>query len=232
MNRKEKGMKWLRFLSMILLFGAIFSCGTDEITEELMQKKITAWWGAKEISDVIIEDYLEEDTLLTVLSRLVVSGDTIVGMSYNFKRFKKSWRISKGPVDDRIKKFCIQEMSESPFKNARKAVLKANMRSLQSVLEIFYAESGRYPSSIAEDDSIMNGDILQYFQGIKNPYFSNDPPFIDALGDTGEWFPEYIGKVIYFPWIEEDETVSHYLLRSSTAMGFVDLVMGMWGEEY
>ncbi|TES90348.1 MAG: hypothetical protein E3J87_10130 [Candidatus Cloacimonadota bacterium] len=224
-------MKWKTFFVCALLFLFFASCA-EELTEQKMKRDIQTWWGAKEISDVIIEDYLEEDTLLTVLSRLVVAGNTTVRMSYEFRKHKKGWKLAKGPVDERTKQFCIQEMSESPFKKAREAVLKANMRNLQSVLEIIYVERGSYPSSIVTGDSIMNENILHYFQRIKNPYFSDKSPFIDALGDTGEWFPEYTGKVIYYAWVEEDEIVSHYLLRAANAMGFIDLLMGVWGEEY
>ncbi len=224
-------MRSKTFFMCAFLFLFFATCA-KEFTEDTMKSDIKAWWGAKQISDILIDDYLEEDTLVTVLSRLVVAGDTTVRMSYEYKKFKKGWKLTKGPFDERTKEFCIQEMSESLFKNAREAVIKASMRNVQSVLEIIYVEKGGYPSSIVTGDSIMGEDILRYFQRAKNPYFSDEPAFIDALGDTGEWFPEYIGKVIYFAWVEEDETVSHFLVRGSTSMEFIDLVMGMWGEEY
>lgn len=216
-------------LLLILLFSFFLSCGKVEISEEWMQKEIKSWWGAKEIDGVFIEDYLEEDSVLTVLARLVVESDTTVRMSYEFRRFKRAWRMFKGPVDDKIKVYCIQQLAKSPMQHAREAVLKANAANLRTVLEMYYASTGSYPTHIAEGDSALSGELRDHFvPGIKNPYLLGALPFIDAMGDTSEWFEEYVGKVVYFPWVETDGEVHYYLLRPSTAMGFTRLILGEW----
>lgn len=222
-------MKCIILLVLVLSFVLICSCGQKELTEEWMQKEIMTWWGAKEIDDVFIEDYLEGDSVLTVLARLVVGSDTTVRMSYEFKRFKRAWRMFKGPVDDKIKEYCIQELAKSPMQHAREAVLKANAANLRTVLEMYYAMIGSYPTHIAEGDSALSEELRDHFvPGIRNPYLLAALPFIDAMGDTSEWFEAYVGKVVYFPWVETDGGVHYYLLRPSTAMGFTRLILGQW----
>jgi hypothetical protein len=220
-----KGTILMVFVCALLFTG----CGEGELTEAWMQKEIMTWWGAKEIDAVFIEDYLEEDSVLTVLARLVVDDDTTVRMSYEFRRFKKAWRMFKGPVDDKVRELCIQELAKTPMQQAREAVLKANAANLRSVLEMYYATLGSYPSHIAEGDSLLSDELRGYFMpGVKNPYVPGQLPYIDARGDTSEWFGDYVGKVVYFPWVETDGSVSYYLLRLSTGMGFMPLVMGRW----
>ncbi len=217
-------MRRLRFISTVIMLVMFVSC-CREITEERMKKEIKAWWGMGGIDDVIIEDYLEQDTLLMVLSRLVVAGDTIVRMSYEFKKCKFGWGVSKGPVDNSVKELCIQDMLGSPIQMARASVIKANMRSLHSVLQIIYVETITFPTYLINEDSEMNERVSQFLRGgMKNPYSPHEQPFIGALGDTSEWFPDYIGKVIYFPWIQKDGTTSGYVIRGSTGIGFIDLV--------
>jgi hypothetical protein len=213
----------------IVCCALLFSCRQQGLTEAWMQKEIFAWWGTEEIDGVFIEDYLEEDSVLTVLARLVVGSDTTVRMSYEFRRFRNAWRMFKGPVDDEVKEYCIQELARSPMQQAREAALKANGANLRSVLEIYYVSTGSYPSHITEGDSALGEELRGYFpSGMKNPYTLDALPFIDALGDTGEWFGDYTGKVVYFPLVEEDGSVSYYLLRLSTAMGFIAPVLGQW----
>ncbi len=62
---------------------------------------------------------------------------------------------------------------------------------------------------------------------VKNPYLPEQLAFIDAIGDTSEWFPEYIGKVVYFPWVNKDGTASKYIIRGSKSTGFTDLILGL-----
>lgn len=201
------------------------SCGNEDVVEEQLKKKVHAWWDAKEIDDVLIEDYLEEDTLMTVLARLVVFGDTTVRMTYEFKKEKRRWTVSKGPVDKGVRKFCIEDLTKSPIQNARLSVLKTNMQNLRVSLEMIAAESGWYPPFIVASDSSIGESILLFLgSGMKNPYLDNEPPFIDALGDTTEWYSEYIGKVVYFPWVEGDGTASGFVLKGSSALGFIELV--------
>jgi hypothetical protein len=218
-------------IATLLLFCCCFfiGCGQQELTEAWMQQEILAWWGAKEIDAVFIEDYLQEDTVVTVLARLVVDTDTTVRMSYEFKQFRKAWRMFKGPVDDEIKEYCIQELAKSPMQQAREVALKMNAANLRTVLEMYYASTGSYPSHIIEGDGVLSAELRDHFvPGIKNPYTHAALPFIDALGDTAEWFTDYVGKVVYFPWVEVDGTVNYYLLRPSTAMGFTGPIMGRW----
>ncbi len=205
------------------------SCGQHELTEALMEKEIMVWWGTKEIDAVYVEDYLDEDSVATVLARLIVNSDTTVRMSYEFREFKSSWRVFKGPVDEEIKEYCIQELARTPMQKAREAALKANAASLRSVLEIFFVSTGSFPARIAQGEKAMSEELTHYFPGgMRNPYVPDALPFIDALGDTGEWFEDYVGKVVYFPWVEGDGSVSHYVLRLSTTMGFLPMIMGAW----
>jgi hypothetical protein len=218
MIRKE-----ISVLCLLILLSV--SCTRKDSTEEQLKREIHAWWGMAEIDEVVIEDYLSEDTVMIVLSRLVVFGDTTVRMEYEFKKQKREWRVSKGPVDERAKRFCIEELTKSPVHDARLSVLKANMQNLRVSLEMFGAESGWYPPYIVASDSSISESILLFLgSGMKNPYLQGEPPFIDALGDTSEWFPEYIGKVVYFPWVEGDGTASGFLLKGSSGLGFIDMV--------
>jgi hypothetical protein len=211
---------------LCLLILLTVSCARKDSTEEQLRREIHAWWGMGEIDEVVIEDYLLEDTVMIVLSRLVVSGDTTVRMEYEFKKQKREWKVSRGPVDERAKRFCIEELTKSPVHDARLSVLKANMQNLRVSLEMFGAESGWYPPFIVASDSSISESILLFLgSGMKNPYLQGEPPFIDALGDTSEWFPEYIGKVIYFPWVQGDGTASGFLLKGSSGLGFIDLVL-------
>jgi len=215
------------FLLLLCLSICLVSCG-HEFTEQTMKKDIKDWWGTEIIDDVIIDDYLQEDTVFTVLSKLVVAGDTTARMSFEFKKFKRDWRITKGPVTEDVRELCIQEFVKSPMTLARETVLKVNMRNLQSVVEMYAAEKGNFPAYIVSEDSeLVKGIVERLSPNVKNPYLPEQLAFIDALGDTSEWFPEYIGKVIYFPWVNEDGTASKYIIRGSKSTGFIELILGL-----
>ena len=115
------------------------------------------------------------------------------------------------------------------MRQAREAALKMNGANLRTVLEMYYASTGSYPTHITEGGSSLSAELRDYFvPGIKNPYIHSEIPFVDALGDTAEWFTEYVGKVVYFPWVEGDGMVRYYLLRPSTALGFTGPIIGRW----
>jgi hypothetical protein len=222
-------MKIVIVAPLVFCCSLFVSCGQQELTEAFMRKEILRWWGAKEIDAVCVEDYLQEDSVVTVLARLVVGSDTTVRMSYQFKHSRDTWELDEGPVSEELKPFCVDELSRSPMRQAREAALKTNTANLRTVLEMHCAATGNYPAHITEGDTALSPELRDYFlPGIKNPYIPEALPFIDALGDTSEWFEGYAGKVVYFPWVEVDGRVEYYLLRPSTPLGFTGPILGQW----
>jgi hypothetical protein len=216
-----------KFLIFAVLTGILVGCG-EEFGEEMMKKKIRNWWDTRLIDDVIIVDYLKEDTAITVLSKLVVGSDTTVRTEYKFKQAGRGWKIDRGPVDEKIKDLCIQSLRNTPIEMSRRTVLKTNMRNLQSVLEIYGVSEGMgtYPTYLINENSEVAKFISSYLGGeMKNPYLPDELPVIDAVGDTSDWFCDYIGKIVYFPWVEDDSTASGYVIRGSTGIGFINMVL-------
>lgn len=228
-------MIWRTLVVTVMLIVLSFGCG-KQFGEEMMKSKIKDWWETDIIEDVIIVDFLKEDTLVTVLSRFVVGSDTTVPMEYKLKKAGREWKIDKGPVDEKIKHLCIRSLEKTPIEVAKKVALKANMRNLQSTLEMYCVSEGMgtYPPYLVNENSEIEESIRSYFgRGMKNPYLPDELPIIDAMGDTSEWFCDYVGKIVYFPWVEDDGTASGYMIRGSTGMGFIDMVLvgGSWMEE-
>jgi|GEM_PF-5936571 len=223
-------MRLLKILFLYFLLGLFVTCRNAPtlLTTEDVKKEIREWWGAKIFEGVVIEDTIRAGKRYEVYARMVVCFDTLQRMKYEFKKFKRGWKITKGPVTEDVRKLCIQEFVKSRMTLARETVLKVNMRNLQSGLEIYAAESGSYPAYIVTEDlGIKKGMRERLGCNGKNPYLPEELAYIDARSDTSEWFLEYIGKVVYFPWVNEDGTASKYIIRGSKSTGFIELILGL-----
>lgn len=215
------------FISFILL-SVLISC--DQKPNEIeLKNEIKTWWKAEEINEVIINDIAKEKNSLTVLAQIVVIQDTLDRMTYEFEKFSKGWRITKGPVDELTKVLFIET-----FWKAKIGRLKLNMHTLQLSLENFSTMAeGFYPA----DFTVKIKDIIaqlykdiEYYSGgdetILNLLPENyTPEPIKALGDTSQWFPEYKGKVIYFPMGIKGKGANSYIIKGSTDKAFIDFYL-------
>ena len=224
-------MKLSRFLALCLLVTILISCSHEEIplTEETLKIEILAWWGAKIFEDVVIEDTVLVKKTYEVAARMVVCFDTLDQMKYVFKRFRKGWRVLKGPVDEKTKRAMIKDMLNIPLHTAKNNIIMFNMREVQRAITQFAMESdGRYPAHFNVKSQSMSYSVKELLgTHLRNPYIQGAPAVMMARGDTCEWFVAYEGKVIFFPIaIDFDELYSGgYIIKGSSDKGFLKHVV-------
>ncbi len=194
-----------------------------------MKKEIRQWWTAKIFEGVLIEDTVKVGKKYVVNARMVVCYDTLERMAYEFKEFRKGWRVSEGPVDEKTKKEMIRKMLKIPLNTAKNNIIMSNMRDLQRALMQYASENdGRFPADFGAKRYEMSYN-LKGFLGpyMKNPYIAGTPAVMMANGDTSEWLPEYEGKVIYFPvGVDFDGlSVSGFIIKGSSDRGFLKCVL-------
>jgi hypothetical protein len=219
-------MKRIVFTVVLLLILAACQSERIPLTENVMRSEIEAWWGAKLFEGIIIEDTAAVDRSLEVTARMVVCFDTLEAMTYEFKQYRKGWRVSKGPVDDETKKEMIKEMLAIPLNTAKNNIVMGNMKELQRAINQFASESGRYPAHFTvKEYSYSVKELLGPHIG--NPYIPGAPGVVMARGDTSEWLSEYEGVAIYFPLDVDFEGTyaSGYIIRGSSDRKFLRCVL-------
>jgi hypothetical protein len=218
-------MRWISMGISSLAVICLFSCGR-QITEEEVQTGIREWWGSDEIDDVlVVAIYHKERNSVSFDARLVVSGDTLEGLSYGFRRTFEGWKVEKGPynrevITEILKKIEIREIELLKKLKQYEEMLKGGMDKYASFTQ------GRYPARL----DVRIGEISDYkgkeseytIQDILKPFFDDEWIFIDGLGDTTEWFDEYSGKVIYFPLEIKGKTALEYTVKSALRDCFID----------
>ncbi|TES90349.1 MAG: hypothetical protein E3J87_10135 [Candidatus Cloacimonadota bacterium] len=220
-------MKRCWMLIVMIIAVTLSSCRDKQIspTEEVMKSEILAWWGARIFEDVVIEDTVRVKKTYEVYARMVVCFDTLEQMKYAFKKYRRGWRVWNGPVDEKTKSKMIQEMLEIPLNTAKNNIIMANMRELQRALMQFVIENdGRFPANFDVKQYPMSLSVRELLgEHMKNPYIPGAPAVTMALGDTSEWFPEYEGKVIYFPLDVDFEEVfaSGFIVKGSSNTRFL-----------
>jgi hypothetical protein len=212
---------------VVIVLAILCGCRTEQIalTEEVIRGEIEAWWGARIFEGIVIEDTAALNRTYEVTARMVVCFDTLEAMKYEFKQYRKGWRIFKGPVDARTKREMIEEMLAIPLNTAKNNIVMSNMKELQRALNQFASESGRYPASFTvKDYSYSVKELLG--PHTRNPYIPGAPGVIMARGDTSEWLSEYEGKAIYFPLDVdfEGKYASGYLIKGSSDRRFLGCV--------
>jgi hypothetical protein len=212
----------------VLVFVILGACRTERIplTHEVIRSEIEAWWGAKIFEGVVVEDTVAIGNSYEVTARMVVCFDTLEEMKYEFKQYRKGWRVGKGPVDAKTKKEMIEEMLTIPLNTAKNNIVMSNMKELQRAVNQFASESGSYPGNftVKEYSSSVKELLGPY---TRNPYIPGAPGVIMARGDTSEWRSEYEGKAIYFPLdIDfEGKYASRYVIKGSSDRRFLGCVL-------
>lgn len=224
-------MKSVRMCEILLFCAILISCSSEEIpiTENVMKTEIRAWWGAKIFEGVVIDDTSRIGKTYEVDARMVVCFDTLEQMTYIFKRYRKGWRVWKGPVDQKTKGEMLKEMLNIPLNTAKNNIVMGNMRELERAVMQFAATSdGRYPANFTVKSFEMSYSVREILGPyLKNPYIPGAPAIILARGDTTEWFSEYEGKVIYFPLdVDFDELfASGFVIKGSSETKFLKHVV-------
>lgn len=220
-------MKRCWMLVVMIIAVTLSSCRDKQLslTEEVMKSEILSWWGARIFEDVVIEDTVHVKKTYEVYARMVVCFDTLEQMKYVFRKYRRGWRVWNGPIDERTKREMIQEMLKIPLNTVKNNIIMANMRELQRALMQFASENdGRFPANFDVKSYPMSLSVRELLGGhMRNPYISGAPALTIALGDTSEWFPEYEGKVIYFPFEVDFEEVfaSGFIVKGSSNKRFL-----------
>lgn len=213
-------MEHFKLLIVGIIAGMIVSCRPG-LNKEEAKTEIKAWWGVKEIDDVIIDRCTQVSLMYSVTARLVISNDTTEQMMFTFNGGK----ISNGPYDEETKKFVIEEIGLVKLRAFKE--LRRNLETLQRLFEQYAVfTKGKYPAHLGvkiKEVADFEGKhkehtVLDLFPGLilKNPYFPGKSAIIDAIGDTSEWFPEYRGKVVYFPLNKKGKAALDFVLKGYT----------------
>jgi hypothetical protein len=222
-----------RVIIFVVSLFVLVSCSRS-IDEELVKGTIKAWWGTEEVDDVIVESFTKLGRSVVFDARLIASGDTLERMTYEFKKGVRGWEITRGPFDDKQKRFLLEYVGFGHigfFERQREIV-----EVFKGVMDMFgsYA-GGRYPLTLRT----AIGDISDY-EGEKReetvfdmirPFLEGELPFVDAKGDTNEWFAEYRRKVVYFPLQKENGYALQYIVKAGMDTCFVDDIMKIWNEQ-
>jgi hypothetical protein len=218
-------------LLVFLFLVVLFSCSSEEapLTETVIKSEILEWWGAKIFEGVVIDDTVRVGKTYEVAARMVVCFDTLEQMTYVFKRYRRGWRVWRGPVDQATKVAMIKEMLTIPLNTAKNNIVMGNMRELERAVMQFAVESdGRYPANFTVKAYEMSYNIRELLGPyLKNPYIPRAPAVIMARGDTSEWFAEYEGKVVYFPLNVDFDGIyaSGFIIKGSSDRRFLKHVV-------
>ena len=208
----------------------LVSCST-RIDEELVKEKIKVWWEAEGIEDVVVESFTKSQKTIIFNARLVVSGDTLERMTYEFRKGMKGWELGRGPFAEKQKHFLLENVglvNIDFFQRQRELV-----EMFKGVMDMYGSYTGgRYPP-------LLNTKInaIPEYQGDKGEetvldmirtFLEGELPFVDARGDTNEWLSEYRGKVVYFPLQKEDSYALQYVVKAGLDTCFVDDVLNEW----
>jgi hypothetical protein len=217
-------MRWILIILFVLVI-SILSCG-KQITEGEVQRRIVEWWGSDAIDDVLVESiYNKEKNSIYFDARLVISGDTLERLSYVFVRSIEGWKIERGPYDRKkihelLSKISIKEIGLLKKQKQYEEMLKGGMDKFASFT------GGEYPAQLSvkiNEISDYKGKESEYtIEDILKPFFDDEWIFIDALGDTSEWFDEYGGKIVYFPLGVRGKTAREYIVKSAVRDCFND----------
>ena len=218
-NSKGGIMKWI--IMCIILFLIISNSCTQKYNEDELKIEIKEWWESDEISEVVIDDIAAKRNKVKVLARVIIWDDTTNRLTYGFEKFEKGWRITKGPLDEIDKSKFISKIMKPKIRD-----LTSKMYTLQLCLEDYSTMANvKYPL----DFSVRIKDLISHSannQTVLDLLPTNyEPKPIMAIGDTSQWYPEYKEKVIYFPRVIEGKTAYSYIIRGSTAEGFIELVL-------
>lgn len=217
-------MRWHKQLISLVLLGMIVSCGKG-IGEEEVKDKIKAWWGAEEIENVIIDAQIKRGTSIIVDARLVVPGDTLKINTYEFVKTKEGWRIGYGPIEKKKLKYLLTKIGPKEIELLREQLQYIEI--FKGILDAYasYTE-GKYPAFLdvkINEISDYEGEKQEYsVLDLLKPFLSKEYLFIDAFGDTNEWFVEYGGKIAYFPLRIKGKASLEYTLKGSMDSCFTD----------
>jgi len=213
-----------RFLLTCAALGSIVMAGNPLPGRETIANTIEEWWGIEGIVDgVLIDTVVQRDYVVGVVARLVVFDEPREPLAYEYTMSRGSWVISKGPFDEKKKRQVIADMCRD---QAKRNIIMSNMRTLRTAVTMYVVESGEYPLGLDRRTAGASQSVLETLPtGTKNPYRSKEPAFIDALGDTLEWFPEYRGKAVYFPLRDVGVSVTGFVIKGSTDKAFLGLTL-------
>jgi hypothetical protein len=219
-------------LALVVALFFLVSC-SRRIDEEMVIKAISAWWGVDGVDGVVVESFTRSPESMVFSARLVVSGDTLERMTYDFYRGIKGWELRRGPFTERQKQFLLEEVglvNIGSFQSQRELA-----EVFKGVMDVYGSHTGgRYPlllSTKLEDIPEYHGEKgEETILSMIRPFLEGELPFVDARGDTGEWFSEYRGKVVYFPLQEEEGYALQYAVKPGMDTCFVDDILRRWRE--
>ncbi len=214
----------LLFVSICVVFASIATAGNPVPDQPTIKTAIKEWWGIEEaIDDVLVDSIFHDGYAVKVIARIVLFEEPREPLTYQFKGSRPGWVISQGPFDEKKKRQVVADMCRD---QAKRNIVMSNMRTLRTAVTMYVVESGEYPLGLDRRTAGASQGVLETLPtGTKNPYRSKEPAFIDALGDTLQWFPEYQGKAVYFPLRNLGVSVTGFVIKGSTDKAFLGLTM-------
>lgn len=211
----------------------LISCGKT-IDEEMVKEGIRAWWDAEGIEDVLVQSFSKSGNSMVFNACLVVSGDTLERMNYEFQKGMTGWALKRGPFEEEQRRFLLAEVGLAHidfFQKQRELV-----EMFKGVMDMYGSYTGGKFPLLLETQL----DAIPGYKGDKGeetvlsmirPFLEGELPFVDALGDTSSWYGEYGAKIVYFPLQREQGFALQYAVRAGMDTCFVDDIMKRWRED-
>ncbi len=222
-------MKRLLFVSIIAV-AILVSCSSG-VGEDVAKQQIREWWQTESIQEVLIASCKGSRRTMMCSARLVVSGDTLGSMDYEFQRGMGGWKLVRGPFHDKQKEFMLEAVGLLNIDFYRSQL--ELMEMFAGVLDIYGSYTkGKYPLTLNTKlrdipgyDGEKGGESVL---SMMSPLLEGELPFIEGMGDTNEWFDEYRGRVIYYPLQKEDGYALQFAIRAAMDTCFVRDIMQRW----
>jgi hypothetical protein len=210
-----------------------FASCSRGIDEGTAKQQIREWWQVDGIEEVVVESFRKTGKTSICNARLVVSNDTLGRMTYEFHRGVGGWELTRGPFDDRRRQFLLDMVGlvNIDFFQSQLELLEM----FAGVMDVYGSYGGgRYPLTLSTKLEAIPGyhgdkgeeSVLSMMQ----PFLEGALPFIEAMGDTNEWFDEYRGKIVYFPLQKEDGYALQFTVRAAMDTCFTNDIMHKWRE--
>lgn len=209
-----------------------------------LERQILDFWGTKEVIDIMLGEVDVKEGRIKVYARTVtIYGDTLYRLLYRFDRYRSGFRLSKKLKFEKAYKW---KLKEEPYTTGTKdhfirviglknvkylRTIVNDIHSVVGLLEIFAAYTkGKYPAHL----NVKVREIPGYCKGVPYEYtvleiaetgFHEEIFLGEAIGDTWEWFPEYKGKIVYFPLDIRGKAAMRFIVKGSTDTGFIDYEM-------
>jgi len=208
-----------------------------------LERQIFDFWGTEEVIDVMLGEVDVKDGRIKVYARTVtIYGDTLYRLLYRFDRYRSGFRLSKKLKFEHAYKWKLKVglytkglrdhfMNDIGLKNVKYVMtLVQDIQYVAGFFEVFATYTkGKYPAHLNMKIKELSGykwaPLESNVLDLAKKHYHKDVHIVEAIGDTWEWFPEYKGKIVYFPLDIEGKAAMKFIVKGSTDTGFIDYEM-------